>query len=181
MLLISLDTYLGRDHYFYDGIQEYLRAGFEEKYISIDAAGAFAQKQIQYPSSRLFLDEMIYYGKILYLKDLLVPFKTDAEKIGYSTQELQWAKANEEQIWRYFVERELLFSSDPQLGPRFLQPAPFSKFYLELDSEAPGQLGQYIGWQIVRQYVDRTDSGLAEVLATNGEEIFKESNYKPRR
>jgi hypothetical protein len=29
----------------------------------------------------------------------------------------------------------------------------FSKFYLEIDNESPGQVGGWIGWQIVRSYM----------------------------
>lgn len=181
LLLVSLDTYLGREHPFYEGIQDYFRSGFEPEFIVVDAARSFAENELQYPTSRLFLEEMVYFGKLLYLKDLLIPFKSDAEKIGYSSGELEWAAANEEQIWRYFVERELLFSSDPQLGPRFLYPAPFSKFYLKLDNETPARLGQYLGWQMVRQFVERTDANLEQVLSSSGEDIFNNSNYKPRR
>lgn len=181
LMLVSLDTYLGEEHYFYEGMPLYLRSGFEEEYIVVDAAEAFGALKVPRPVSRSFVDDLVYYGKLLYLKDLLIPFKEDHEKIQYTKEELEWAKANEEQIWRYFVERELIFSTDPQLGPRFLNPAPFSKFYLELDNEAPPRLGRYIGWQMVRQYVERTDEPLSETLQKQGEVIFKESNYKPRR
>jgi hypothetical protein len=37
--------------------------------------------------------------------------------------------------------------SDDQLMPRFINPA-LSKFYLEIDNES-GQVGGWIGWQIV--------------------------------
>ncbi|MBT8177968.1 MAG: gliding motility lipoprotein GldB, partial [Eudoraea sp.] len=77
------------------------------------------------PADRNFLSQMIYYGKELYLKDLLLPLLADEDKIGYTKEELDWAEANEEQIWRYFVEKELLYSTDQRLAPRFLDPAPF--------------------------------------------------------
>lgn len=181
LLLISLDTYLGEEHHFYEGIQQYIRKNFEEEQIVSDAAMAFAENVLERPKSRHFLGEMIYYGKILYLKDRLIPFKTDPQKIGYTEEELEWARANEEQIWRYFVDRELLFDTDNQLPSRFLYPAPFSKFYLELDNQAPPKLGQYIGWRIVRQYMDRKDVSLREMLKKDAEEIFNNSNYKPKK
>ncbi|WP_311196052.1 hypothetical protein [Antarcticibacterium sp. 1MA-6-2] len=133
------------------------------------------------PQSRMFLEHMIYYGKILYLKDLWLPEVDDSEKIGYTSEEIQWAKENEEQVWRYFVERELLFSNDTELQSRFLFPAPFSKFYLELDNETPAMLGHYIGCQMLRQYKDRTGADLQKILNAPAEEIFKQSNYKPRK
>jgi len=61
-----------------------------------------------------------------------------------------------------------------------LDPAPFSKFGLELDNESPGRLGRYIGWQIVRAFMDNNDIELKQLLAMPEEEIFKKSNYKPR-
>ena len=181
LLLIALDTYLGKDHPLYVGIQDFIRKNFNKEQIVPDVAAAFAETKIQKPTSRTFLANLIYYGKILYLKDMLIPFKSDAEKIGYTPKEQDWAKANEDQIWRYFVEKELLYSSDPQLGPRFLFPAPFSKFYLELDNEAPARLGQFIGWQIVRQYMGKNEVSLQEMLKTDEETIFKNSNYKPSK
>ena len=181
LLLISLDTYLGEDHHFYLGIQEYIKKNFDQEYIVSDVADAFAENVLERPSSRRFLSHLIYYGKILYLNDLLIPFKTDPQKIGYTSEELEWAQANEEQIWRYFVDNELLYASDSQLFNRFLYPAPFSKFFLELDSESPAKLGQYIGWQIVRQYMDRNDVMVQELIGADAETIFTKSNYKPSR
>ncbi|NNK09849.1 MAG: gliding motility lipoprotein GldB, partial [Flavobacteriaceae bacterium] len=181
LLLIGLDNYLGPDHRFYAGIDRYIAKGLDKEYIESDIVSALAKKIIPYPVNRSFLAQMEYYGKELYLKDLLLSWQSDGQKIGYDEDEISWARANEEQIWRYFVERELLFSTDTKLGPRFLDPAPFSKFRLELDNESPGRLGRYMGWQIVRAFMDRTDTPVAELWTLPGETIFKESNYKPQK
>lgn len=181
LLLVALDTYLGMDHPLYAGVQEYIKKEMRKEQIVVDAAEAFAQTMVPRPASRSFLAHMIYYGKILYLKDLLVPFKTDAQKMTYLPEEMEWANANEDQIWRYFVERELLYSSDSDLHTRFLFPAPFSKFYLELDAEAPPRLGQYLGWQIVKQYMEKNDVSVEEMISKDAETIFKQSKYKPKK
>ena len=181
LLLIALDTYLGMDHPLYVGVQDFIRKNFRKEQIVSDAAGAFAETVVPRPNSRSYLNHMIYYGKILYLKDLLIPFKSDAQKLGYLPEEMDWAEAKEDQIWRYFVEKELLYSSDSELLTRFLYPAPFSKFYLELDNEAPARLGQFIGWQIVRQYMEKNDVSLQEMLSRPADQIFNESNYKPKK
>lgn len=181
VLLISLDTYLGEDHHFYMGIQEFLKKNFKRDQILPDVVAAFAETVVPRPESRTFLAHMIYYGKILYLKDRLIPFRTDAEKIGYTENEFDWAGANEEQVWRYFVDKQLLFETDSQLQTRFLFPAPFSKFYLQLDNQSPARLGQYVGWQIVRKYMERNEVDLKQMLTTDAETIFNESNYKPKK
>lgn len=180
-LFIALDTYLGKDHEFYGGIQEFLKKNFESNQILPDVAAEIAERYVPQPQSKTFLAHMLYYGKILYLKDLWLPEVPDPAKIGYTSEELGWAEQNEEYIWKYFVEREMLFDSDTQLYSRFLYPAPFSKFYLELDHETPALLGQYIGWQMVRQYMDRNDVSVQEMLETDAETIFNKAKYKPRK
>ena len=123
---------------------------------------------------------MIYYGKMLYLKDKFMPAADDAIKMGYSQDQLDWTLANEEPIWRNFIEQEHLYSTDGQLSLRFLEPAPFSKFGLELDNESPGRLGQYIGWQIVRAFMNKNEISVQQLVHIPAEEIFKKANYKPR-
>ena len=180
-LFVSLDTYLGEDHKFYIGIQDFLKKNFEENQIIPDAATEIAENYVPKPDARTFLSHMLYYGKILYLKDLFIPFKTDAEKMGYTQKEMEWAAANEDQIWRYFIENELIFDTDSKLYTRFLYPAPFSKFYLQLDAESPSRLGQLIGWNIVRAYMKKNDVSVNKMLNTSSEEIFNKANYKPKK
>ncbi|MEJ2113038.1 MAG: gliding motility lipoprotein GldB [Flavobacteriaceae bacterium] len=182
IVLIALDTYLGNDHRFYEGIQKYLTQNFKREQIAVDLAEAYGEKYVFQTQRKTLLDEMIYAGKLLYFKDIMIPFKSDSEKIGYNQEQLDWAKANESYIWRYFVERELLYSTDSKLPSRFINPAPFSKFYLvEIDNESPGKIGQYMGWQIVKAYVKNNDVSLKEVLTASPEDIFNNSKFKPSK
>lgn len=180
--LISIDTYLGSDHEFYEGIHNYISDQLTKDQIVVDLAGEYAKRYIYQNQNKTLLDEMIYFGKQLYFKDVTIPFKKETERIGYTQEELDWAMANESYIWRYFVERELLYSTDPKLANRFINPAPFSKFYLEeIDKESPGRLGQYIGWQIVRAYMQHNDVALKDMLIMSTEDIFNNSKFKPRK
>src|SRR5690606_10978666 len=97
-LFISLDTYLGQDHPFYMGIQAYLKKNFEPNQILPDVAGAYAEKYVSRPEVKTFLAHMLYYGKMLYLKDMWLPGTAGEVKIGYTTEELEWAIDNEEPI-----------------------------------------------------------------------------------
>ncbi|TBN02707.1 gliding motility lipoprotein GldB [Hyunsoonleella flava] len=180
--LIALDTYLGKDHFFYEGIQKFIRHNFESEQIVVDIAGAYAERYIYQPQRKTLLDEMIYFGKQLYFKDVMLPNKTEAQRINYTDEQLDWAQTNEHFIWRYFVERELLYNSDTKLPSRFINPAPFSKFFLEqIDTNSPGRIGQYIGWQIVRAYMKNNDVSLKNMLQTKPQDIFNKSKFKPRK
>ncbi len=180
--LISTDTYLGSDHEFYESIPKYVRANLRKEQVVVDITTRYAEKYIFQEERKTLLDEIIYYGKQLYFKDLIIPFKTEAERISYTEDQLNWAKANESYIWRFFVEKELLFSTDSKLPNRFINPAPFSKFYLEeIDTDSPGRLGQYIGWQIVRAYMEQNNVALKDMLTATTEEVFNNSKFKPRK
>ncbi len=179
LLLIGLDNYLGPDHEFYGSLQRYIAQELDPALLVSDVGSAFARKVVPPARDRSFIAQLVYYGKGLYLKDRLMPLAADSVKIGYTAGQLDWARENESQIWRYFVERELLYSTDQGLGPRFLDPAPFSKFRLMLDNESPGRIGRYMGWQIVRSFMENNEVSLQEMLRIPGAELFKRSRYKP--
>jgi len=181
LVAVGLDNFLGNDHFFYVDIHRYIARNMIPEQLTPEIAEAISERYIAPPRSRTFMELMVYYGKKAYLKELLMPIYDEHRVFGYTEEELDWAKANEMEIWRYFVERELLFSTDPQLASRFINHAPFSKFYLELDNESPGSLGQFIGWQIVRAYAKNNEIDLKHLLTLSGEEIYKNSRFKPRR
>lgn len=180
LLFISLDNYLGPEHKYYGGFQRYIAHTLDRNYLVSDVASSFAKQVVPRPRERTFLARMIYFGKELYLKDVLMPKVDDRKKIGYSQEDLDWAFANEEPMWRNFIENEYLYSTDNKLNQRFLEPAPFSKFGLELDNESPGKLGRFVGWRIVRAFMENNDVDVKQLMTMPAEEIFKKSNYKPR-
>lgn len=180
LVIISLELYLGKDHKFYQ-FPNYLKQNFEEKQILPDVVSSFSTNKIAPITDQSFLSQMIYFGKQLYLKDLLLPDFTDAEKIGYTIEQNKWCEENEGYMWRYFLENELLYSNDSKLGNRFINPAPFSKFYLEIDNESPGRVGTWIGWQMVRSFMKFNDVPLEKMLKMNTKELFEKSKYKPKK
>lgn len=179
-LIIALELYLGKSHKFYT-FPEYLKQNFEERQMMPDIVSSFAVRKIPPPSEKTLLANMIYYGKELYIKDIMLPNYTDAEKIGYTPEQITWSQENESYIWRYFIEEDLLFSTDAKLENRFVNMAPFSKFYLEIDNESPGRIGQWIGWQIVRSFMENNEVSLQEMLKMDAKQIFERSKYKPKK
>lgn len=180
LVIISLELYLGKDHKFYQ-FPNYLKQNFEQNQILPDVVSSFSLQKMAPLTETDLLSQMVYYGKQLYLKDILIPDYTDADKIGYTPEQNKWCEDNEGYMWRYFLENELLYSNDSKLGNRFINPAPFSKFYLEIDNESPGRIGTWIGWQIVRSYMNNNDVPLEKMLKMNAKELFEKSKYKPKK
>lgn len=181
MLVLSIDNYLGTDHYFYQGIPGYVAAQLHPDKIAVDAALGYAKSYVKPPSQPTLLAHMIYQGKLLYVLDKVLPLYDDNQKIGYTPEQLQWSQENEQYIWRYFIEKEVLFSTNSKLLTQFINPAPFSKFYLEIDNESPGRIGAFIGWNMVRSYMQNNDIPLRLLLQKPAEEIYKNSKYKPAK
>ncbi len=180
LVIVSLELYLGKAHKFYE-FPEYLKQTFEANQILPDIASSYALRKIPPPTDNTFIGYMIYAGKELYFKDKLLPELTDDVKIGYTPEQLAFCQENENYMWRFFIEEKLLFDSDQKLVPRFINPAPFSKFYLEIDNQTPGRVGAWLGWQIVRCYMDNNKTSLQDLLLMDSKEIFEKSRYKPKK
>lgn len=181
LLLIGLDNYLGTTHSFYEAFPEYIRQSLKSENITSDIARALAEPYFMIDKDHFFLSEMIREGKIGYLKSLLIPELSLRDNLQYTEDQMVWAQQNEAQIWRYFIERDYLYSTDKELPYRFLHPAPFSKFQLEIDSESPGRIGRFIGYQIVSAYMKQSGSQLSDLETISSVELLKKSNYKPKK
>lgn len=181
LVLLSLDTYLGKDHRFYEGFPKYMRQGFEPSQMMPDLVSSFSQRKIAPPTDRTLLAQMIYFGKELYMKDMLLPDVSDAAKIEYTDEQIQWCKENESEMWKYFINNKLLYDTDVKLMQRFVAIGPYSKFYLEIDNESPGRVGQWLGWQIVRSYMENNEVSFQKMMAMDAKEIFDNSKYKPKK
>jgi gliding motility-associated lipoprotein GldB len=181
LLFISLDVFLGNESVIYQDFPTYIKSKFTKDHIGVAVAEALAWREIPRTKSRTFVSRIIQEGKLLYMIDAFLPAVNDATKMGYTQEQLDWADFNDVDVWKYFIQNEHLFSTDQELSRRFIENAPFSKFYQANDNESPGRIGSWFGWQIVKAYMQHNDVSLQDMLQTDNETIFKESKYKPTK
>tara|TARA_B110000091_G_C13794063_1_gene467006 strand:- start:1269 stop:2228 length:960 start_codon:yes stop_codon:yes gene_type:complete len=181
LLLVSLDVYLGKQHEFYADYPLYIKENNSKEHLIVDAANAIITTQIPTFNNRSFSSKIIAEGKKKYLLDIYLPFASEKEKTGYSIAKLNWAKQNEEEVWKFFIEKELLYSTDTKLNKRFIENAPFSKFYTAQDNQSPGKMGVYIGWQIVRSFMKHNDVSLQKLITIDAQSLLDQSRYKPKK
>ena len=180
MLIISLELYLGKSHKFYE-YPDYMKDTFEPNQMLPDVVESFAFYKVKPPTDKEFLSQMIYAGKKLYLKEMLLPKVSDEDKICYTSEQLQWCEENDVDVWRYFVEEKVLYNTDPKLIQRFIAPAPFSKFGRDNDNTTPPRIATWIGWQIVREFMENNNVPMQKMLIMDAKEIFQKSKYKPTK
>ena len=182
VLIIGLDNYLGKDYPAYKklGIPLYKARLMSREYIALDCFRELAMMQTPGYETRSLLDEMILQGKFLYFLDAMLPDKADHRKIGYTQDEILWCHAHEADIWAFLIENDLLYSRDFQSIKSFISDAPFTKGF---GNDSPGRLGVWVGWQIVRKYMEKNPGVKLQQMLDNkdAQDILMHSGYKPSK
>ena len=134
----------------------------------------FFQDQIQ---GKPLIEQMIEKGKNWWLVDQLLPEAADSLKTGFTQKQLNWCLSNEGQIWNFFLEQNL-FSLEPDLIKNFIGDAPNTQ---GMPEASPGNIGQWVGWRIVRKYASlHTDISPEQLMKIPARTIFEETKYKPK-
>ena len=179
-LLIALDMYLGADYEPYRqlGVPAYLIRNFTREFLVRDCVSELAAFHMKdhYPGDDV-LAKMIVEGKKLYFLDAILPLEEDSVKIGYTDEQLKWCFENESNLWKFFIENAVLYSTDIQIINKFFSDGPFTRGF----PNSPARLGTWLGWQIVRSYMEgHPGLKLQDLLAENDvRKILTDSGYKP--
>ena len=179
---IGLDMFLGNDYPFYRsvGIQEYLKVQVSREYIPVAAFRAVYQDM--HPDTldnRPLLDIMLQKGKEQYFLSKILPFVPEATRLGYTEDQLKGANKNEAFIYNYFVQKELLYVTALTRTYSFVNEGPGVK---EISEDCPGNIGTWVGLQIVKAYMEEHPKTTLEELfkPPDPQAFLRESKYKPK-
>ena len=187
ILGISLQFYLGKDFSVYNDasfienvVPSYRSRRFSREYIVADAMQLVINDLYPYKSgSKPLIEQMVEKGKRWWLLDKFLPGKPDSIKTGYTARQLEWCERNEALIWNYVIKNEDLQSLNPTVIQTYLGEGPFTQGFNQ--EYAPGNLGQWIGWQIVKKFMDKNSNMKPEELMTmDPKKILEEARYKPK-
>jgi len=182
VMIIAIDMFLGQGYEMYNklGIPLYISQRFTPDHILPASTREISLSIIpEKEGAYTLLDAMIEQGKTLYFADAMTPGISDYIKIGFSPEQLQWCKKNESNIWQFVIENELLYKTDSRAMSMFMVDGPFTSSFSQ---ESPSRTGAWLGWQIVRAYMQKNKAGLAALLNNlDAQEILEKSGYKPRR
>lgn len=183
-LAIGLQLYMGKDYLLYasEAGQEmypaYISRRFSKEYIPVNCLKTIVDDLIPDNSAgRPLIEQMVHAGKRLYLLDKFMPEAEDTLKTGYTKQQLDGSFKNEGVIWSYFVQNDLLYVSDPSISKDYMNEAPITQAF---GPESPGNIGQFVGWQIVKKWMGKNEQlTLQQLLDSDPKKIFQEAKYKP--
>lgn len=189
-VLVGLHHHLGKENSAYlsswlgQTYPKYITDRFEPSNISVNLAGnlindLFPENSGAGPeaSATSLIAQMIESGKRLYLKSLLLPEKEEHWLIGYSRSQLKDCYTHEKVIWNLFLKNNLLQTTDKVLIRNYLGDSPKTQ---ELGESAPGNIGSFAGWQIVKKFMSKNpEMKPDDLMKTDAEKIFETTKYKP--
>lgn len=178
VLSLSIDKYMGKDYPLYqDFFYDYQRQKMTADYIVPDYITGWLMSEYPFTGKEnVLLDRMIYEGKIKYILQLVLPESTQAQLMGYTDSSLEWCKENEPNVWKAILERKHLYTPDLLTTAKYFDDMP-SSF---LASDAPGNIGTWVGWQIVNRYMQETNASPVSLMEnTDSQSILAASKYKP--
>ncbi|OON71145.1 hypothetical protein B0919_00685 [Hymenobacter sp. CRA2] len=180
LLVISTDFFVGPKAVYRPNAPNYLLRRYQPEYVMPRVAEAVSSKYNQKKlTNTTMLAEMIQNGKALYFAEKTLPCTDDSLLIGFPAKDLQNVNYNEAKIWGHFLQRNLLYTTNPFQIQKYVGERPNVP---EIDKTCPGRVGNWIGWQIVRKYMaEHPNVTLAQLMANKDpQRILSDSRYRPR-
>ena len=181
LIIVSLDYFLGRGAKYRPNMYEYLLRQYGKENIVSSCMliyGIDSRINRVNPEDKTVLADMIAYGKSFYFAKQMMPCKPDSVLIWYTPEEIKGARENQDLIWKRIIEDKLLYSTSHKLNQKYLGERPKT---VEVGTECPGRIGQWVGWEIVKKYMETHPDVSLQMLMTNpnADKIFRESKYRP--
>lgn len=165
VVLMALNHYLGPDYPGYAGWPEYRRENKNPRMLPYDIASVLAATQypMEMGDDATLLNWMLYEGALVEARMRLVGNPELHEALGYTREQLEVASRNLYDMWQELSARQMVYDTDPLTIDRFVAPSPASPL---MGSEAPGRIGCYIGYRIVKDYLSKyPDTTLPQLLS----------------
>ncbi len=179
ILALSLDMHLGPEFDYPSSLPLYAQQTLTKEYLVPHAMKVMYGMAFETtPKNSTLLAEMIHNGIQLYFLDLVLPDTEDHLKIDYTAEQQRWCQANEADMWKFFLDKKLLYATEMLENRKYIYPGPFTS---GMPPESPGNAGSWVGWQIVRKFMqENPDTKFEELLELDPQALLTRSKYKPK-
>lgn len=180
LVVIGLDYFVGTSgRYQPNDIPQYIAKRYKKESVAPIVLSFFSNNYNQTDQSHgTLMADMINIGKSYYFVKQALPCVADSLIIGYTPEEIRLVNANQETIWASLIENDMLFETDHTLKNKFVGESPNIP---EIGEKCPGRVGAWLGWEIVKKYMDRNpEVTFQELMADrDAHRLFQRSGYKP--
>jgi hypothetical protein len=178
---VGLDMYLGSSNVFYNMMElpKFRTRTMNKEHVLSDAVRGWIITEFDNadPVNNL-LNHMIFYGKIFYVCDALLPNVQDSIKMGYTTAQMDYLGKYEKNVWGFFAKDNKLYDNDMKLVSEFTSDGPFTR---AISKECPPRVAMWLGRQIVKSYMEHNENVSLDDLMNekDAQKILSKSKYKP--
>ncbi len=187
-IIIGLHHHLGNQFSLYKSslvqqvYPDYINRFFDPAHIAVNCMKNIVLDL--YPErmdDKTLVQQMIEKGKRLYLLQHFLPNTQEYMLIGYSNEQMKGCNKNEKAIWDLFIKNNLLQSIDNNLIKNYIGDSPKTQELADEEGQfAPGNIGSFAGWQIVKKYMHKNPTiSLPQLMGMDNDVIFNEAKYKP--
>jgi hypothetical protein len=180
-LVLGLDMYLNDTAKFYKMLNTpaYLLRTMNENYILPNLVKGWLLTEFDNSNSvNTLINHTIFYGKLFYCVNALLPNLNDSLIIGYTHKQLIYCEKNERNLWGYFAEKNRLYENNLKTIQELTSDGPFTG---AISKDCPPRIAMWMGWQIIKSYLkNNKDVSLNELMAENDvQKILNKSKYRP--
>jgi hypothetical protein len=185
VLGIGLDRYLGADCPYYARLEiyNYMAARMTPDNIVPDCMYGWAASEwdfasMKYPADNV-LAEMIHQGKLKYFEKCMLPETPDEIIFGFTLNQMKFCRNNEDVMWQYMIEHDLVFKTDQFIIRKLTGEAPFTSYFT---NESPGRAAVWTGFRIVESYMMKNQGTTLKQLMENVDiqDILQMAKYNPQ-
>ncbi len=186
LLGVGLDQYLAPNFPDYDsaGVFQYLQHKMRREYIarnSMEVLYNFYFGSEELSHGKTLIEAMVDKGKKMYFLSYVLPDAPDSLIVGFTQKQTTWCEESEVDVWKFLNDKDLLYKDNYMDQKRYLDEGPT---ITGMPAESPGNLGSWIGLQIVRKFMKETGGKISLhdlLLKYDSKTILAKAKYRPSK
>ena len=181
LIVISLDSFLGEGAKFRPlRMPDYILRTYQPQYILSKLILLLSQQfNVENLKDNTLLQDMLYAGKAYYFTKTLLPEVSDAIILGYTEAQYSDTEKHQRIVWQHFIDHELFYETNHMVKKKYLGDRPFTS---EIGYGCPGNIGGWLGYQIIKKYMKNNSNITLPMLMqnTDAQYLFMQAKYQPK-
>ena len=181
LIVIGLDFFLGESAKFRPiDLPQYILRAYQPTDIVPKTLLLLSQQFIKTQAAdQTLLADMLHYGKAYYFAQAMLPEVKAHTLLAYTPAQLADVEGHQNVVWAHFIEHELFYVTNHFTKNKYITDRPFVS---EIGPRCPSNIGRWLGWEIIKQYMQNHPKvGLPDLMRNcDVRQLFSLARYRPR-
>ena len=127
--------------------------------------------------NKTMLNHMLRFGRVAYFCRAVLPKVSEEIILEYTKKNFDYLTEVENVVWDFLKKNQYLYSDNYIVIRSFVGKSPFTQ---EISMECPGNIGGFIGYRIIKSFMNHNQCELKELLENSDVQyFFNKSQYNP--